>query len=185
MKLLRNHPIALFAALAVLAPALAVLHLPGNREINVTLTATEYRLDDPDFAVEHTVAIHGKDTRNLLGKGRFEGAVSVSGLEELDGEQDIVLTFLQSLKRESRVSTIDREGFVSSGGGVFGPVFPSRDYSEFVWLLANEVHEDGGASYGGDQARFLISGPAGREDAFIRAGKLADGSFWESMFTDP
>lgn len=184
MKLLRNHPVALIAVLAALALVLAVLHLPGNREIDVTLTATEYRLDDPDFAVEHTVSVQGRDTRNLLGKGRFQGTVAVSSLEGADTAQSIVLTFGECLKTEGRVSTMDAEGFVSSGGGAFGPVFLNRNCSEFVWILANEFYETG-ASYGGSSARFLISGPAGREDAFARAAELAEGSIWESMFTDP
>lgn len=77
---------------------------------------------------------------------------------------------------------MDAEGFVS-GGGVFGPVFPSRDYSEFVWILADEVH-DGGTSYGGASARFLISGPAGRESTFALGAMLTKGSLWEPLFSE-
>lgn len=168
---------------AVLALAvLAAVCLPFTRSIDTTLTATEYRFDDPDYAVEHTVTIRGHDTRNLLGKGRFEGTVSVSGLEGLDGEQGLVITFLKSIQREGFVSAVDEAGFVT-GGGVFGPVLPSRDYSEFVWILAYEVHDDG-ASYGGASARFLISGPAGRESAFALGAKLTKGSFWEPLFSE-
>jgi len=78
---------------------------------------------------------------------------------------------------------MDAEGFVSSGGGAFGPVFLNRNCSEFVWILANEVHETG-ASYGGSSARFLISGPADREEAFSMAARLTRGSFWEPLFSE-
>jgi len=71
MKLLRDHPVSLFITCIALLVTMAILNFPGSRAIDVTLTATEYRLDDPNFAAEHTVAIQGRDTRNLLGKGRF------------------------------------------------------------------------------------------------------------------
>lgn len=183
MKLLRDHPVSLFITCIALLLTIVILNFPGSRAIDVTLTATEYRLDDPDFAVEHTVSVQGRDTRNLLGKGRFQGTVAVSGLEGTDTAQSIVLTFGESLKTEGRVSTMDAEGFVSPGGGAFGPVFLNRNCSEFVWILANEVHETG-ASYGGGSARFLISGPADREEAFAMAAKLTRGSFWEPLFSE-
>ena len=65
-----------FAALAA-----AIVCLPVSREINTTAAATEYRLDDPAYAVEHTVTIQGRDARNLLGYGHFEGTFAVSGFE--------------------------------------------------------------------------------------------------------
>ena len=44
--------------LLVLAVVLtAVICLPFARKIDTTVTATEYRFDDPAYAVEHTVTI--------------------------------------------------------------------------------------------------------------------------------
>ena len=39
----------------ITALAAAIVCLPVSREINTTAAATEYRLDDPAYAVEHTV----------------------------------------------------------------------------------------------------------------------------------
>lgn len=181
MKLLRDHPIPVFIAAFILILAGVLLNHAWEQDVDVTLTATEYRLDDPDYAVEHTVTIRGRDARSLWGKGRFEGTVSVSGLEGLEEEQAIVLSFPD--RRECILSVMDEDGRVRTGGHVLGDVFPNRDYSEFVWLLANEVHETD-ASYGGGSARFLISGPAGRETAFALGAKLTKGSLWESLFTE-
>ena len=50
----------------IAALAAAIVCLPVSREINTTAAATEYRLDDPAYAVEHTVTIQGRDARNLL-----------------------------------------------------------------------------------------------------------------------
>ena len=61
--------------LAVLAAA--IVCLPFARKIDTTVTATEYRFDDPSYAVEHTVVIQGYDTRNLLGCGEFTGRVDL------------------------------------------------------------------------------------------------------------
>lgn len=174
MKILRDHPISLFIAALALILAGVLLNHAWKQDVDVTLTATEYRLNDPDYAVEHTVTIRGRDARSLLGKGRFEGTVSISGLAGLDGEQAIVLSFL---KAEGSVSLMDESGEVHAGGEMLGPVFPSRDYTQFVWLLANNPDS---AGYGG---RYLISGPAGRETAFALAAKLTKGSLWESVFS--
>ncbi len=39
----------------IAALAAAIVCLPVSREINTTAAATEYRFDDPAYAVEHTV----------------------------------------------------------------------------------------------------------------------------------
>lgn len=176
MKLLRDHPIPVFIAAFTLILAGVLLNHAWEQDVDVTLTATEYRLDDPDYAVEHIVTIRGRDARSLLGKGRFEGTVSISGLEGLEEEQAIVLSFL---KAEGYVSLVDESGEVHAGGEMLGPVIPSRDYTQFVWLLANSPDRAG--SYAN---RYLISGPAGRETAFALGAKLTKGSLWESLFTE-
>ena len=72
---MKKRVILILCVLAVLLTA--VICLPFARKIDTTVTATEYRFDDPAYAVEHTVVIHGHDTRNLLGYGVFEGTFAV------------------------------------------------------------------------------------------------------------
>ena len=76
---MKKRVILILLVLAVLLTA--VICLPFARKIDTTVTATEYRFNDPAYAVEHTVVIHGHDTRNLLGYGVFEGTFAVSGFE--------------------------------------------------------------------------------------------------------
>lgn len=76
---MKKRVILILCVLAVLLTA--VICLPFARKIDTTVTATEYRFDDPAYAVEHTVVICGHDTRNLLGYGVFEGTFAVSGFE--------------------------------------------------------------------------------------------------------
>lgn len=180
MKILRDHPIPLFITVLALILAGVLLNHAWEQNVDITLTATEYRPDDPDYAMEHTVTLRGRDARNFFGKGRFEGTVSISGLAGLDGEQAIVLSFQ---KGEGLVSLVDESGEVHAGVKILMFVIPSRDYSEFVWVLRNEVQDDG-ASQGGGSLRFLISGPADRETAFSLAAKLTKGLIWESIFTE-
>lgn len=176
MKILRDHPILIFIAVLALILAGVLLNHAWERAVDVTLTATEYRLDDPDYAVEHIVTLRGHGARNFWGKGRFDGTVSISGLAGLEKEQAIVLSFHP--KVEGLVSLVDESGEVHAGGEMLGPVFPSRNYTKFVWLLANSPDEAG--AYG---RRYLITGPAGREAAFSLAAELTKGSLWESVFS--
>ena len=76
---MKKRVILILCVLAVLLTA--VICLPFARKIDTTVTATEYRFNDPAYAVEHTVMICGHDTRNLLGYGVFEGTFAVSGFE--------------------------------------------------------------------------------------------------------
>jgi len=64
---MKKRVILILLVLAVLLTA--VICLPFARKIDTTVTATEYRFNDPAYAVEHTVVICGHDTRNLLGYG--------------------------------------------------------------------------------------------------------------------
>ena len=57
---MKKRVILILCVLAVLLTA--VICLPFARKIDTTVTATEYRFNDPAYAVEHTVVIHGHDT---------------------------------------------------------------------------------------------------------------------------
>ena len=56
---MKKRVILILCVLAVLLTA--VICLPFARKIDTTVTATEYRFDDPAYAVEHTVVICGHD----------------------------------------------------------------------------------------------------------------------------
>ena len=82
---MKKRVILILCVLAVLLTA--VICLPFARKIDTTVTATEYRFNDPAYAVEHTVVICGHDTRNLLGYGVFEGTFAVSGFNDFVGRR--------------------------------------------------------------------------------------------------
>lgn len=128
MKILRDHPIPLFITVLALILAGVLLNHAWEQDVDITLTATEYRLDDPDYAVEHTVTLRGRGARNFFGKGRFEGTVSISGLTGLEDEQAIVLSFPKAEGRvflvEGLVSLVDESGEVMRAESCWGPCFP-------------------------------------------------------------
>lgn len=160
--------IAVVAILALLAWA-----IPGSREIDVTLIATEYRLDDPDFAVEHTVTIRGRDSRTRFGSGSFKGTISISGIEGMEEETEI----LASIGGEHPHA----RGGIHDRLIPLGVLIPDWDYSAFVALLA-ETTSDNVRYLGGENARFLVSGPTNREDAIVLAAKLSKGTYYEDLF---
>lgn len=173
MKVIRRHPYA--AAIILLAAVLMVLAwlFPGSRRIDVTLTVTEYRLDDPDFAVEHSLTLCGRDDRNRLGSGTFQGTISISGLEGMDAPTEILVS-------------IGREHSIVFGGPgdpypLLSVLIPNLDYTELLGLLST-IDTDGTRSTGGPSTRFFVSGSADRNAALATASRLAAGTYWEPMF---
>ena len=156
----------------IAALAAAIVCLPVSREINTTAAATEYRLDDPAYAVEHTVTIQGRDARNLLGYGHFEGTFAVSGFESgQDG-----WTFRISFSDKKSLGTAFSQR--PSGEACTRDLFhlrADRDWSDFAGLIM-EVSDQAGHSSTGtfdpDTGRFLVSGPADREAAVAKAAAL-------------
>lgn len=176
MNLIRRHP-HLIAAIVLLASALIVLAwlFPGSREIDVTFTATEYRLDDPDYAVERTVTIRGRDSRNRLGKGgQFKGAISISGLEGMNDATEV----LASLNATHPMVT----GAFIEPYPPLSVLIPNWDYTEVLGILENEPAESGVRTTGGKSMRFLVSGSADREAALAQAAKLAKNTYWADNF---
>ena len=171
---MKKKTIYIVIAMAVVAIlALLAWLIPGSREIDVTLTATEYHLDDPDFAVEHTVTIRGRDSRTRFGSGTFKGTISISGIEGMEEEREI----LASLGEHPIASG-------TRSDSRFFPLFvliPNWDYTAFVGILA-ELQSDGTAVFAGKHTRFLVSGSANREAALAVADELSKGTYWEGTF---
>ena len=164
--------------LLVLAVVLtAVICLPFARKIDTTVTATEYRFNDPAYAVEHTVVICGHDTRNLLGYGVFEGTFAVSGFES--GQEG--WTFRVSFSDKKSLGT----AFSRRPSGETC-TRADRDWSDFAGLIM-EVSDKAGHSSSGtfdpDTGRFLVSGPADREAAVAKAAALfRKDPYWYGVF---
>ena len=155
-----------FAALAA-----AIVCLPVSREINTTAAATEYRLDDPAYAVEHTVTIQGRDARNLLGYGHFEGTFAVSGFESVQEGG----TFRVSFSDKKSLGTTYSSN--PSGEPCTRDLFclwANRDWSSFAGLIMEVTDHADSASgnFSPDSGRFLVSGPADREAAVAKAAAL-------------
>ena len=60
---MKKRVILILCVLAVLLTA--VICLPFARKIDTTVTATEYRFDDPAYAVEHTEVCCDRMRRNV------------------------------------------------------------------------------------------------------------------------
>lgn len=173
---MKKKTIYVVIAIAVVAIlALLAWLIPGSREIDVTLTATEYRLDDPNFAVEHTVTIRGRDSRTRFGSGSFVGTMSISGVEGME----IETTVLASVGCEHPTTyapDIDPPFSVPLGSFI-----PNWDYTAFLGILS-VIDSDGNRHTGGDDACFLVSGSADREAALAVAAELSKGTYWEKYF---
>lgn len=157
----------LLSLAAVLAMAALVLLVPLTaRKIDITTVATEYRLDDPDHAVEHTVTIQGTDLRNLLGWGEYTGTFSVSGFK---GGDTVIVVHFPKDHEVSWVSGFEAEvGFDTD----FSYIAASWDWDDFA-AIAREA----------DPAfnRVLVSGGADRESAMALAKKLCAGTMFEGI----
>ena len=156
--------------LAVLAAA--IVCLPFARKIDTTVTATEYKFNDPSYAVEHTVVIQGYDTRNLLGYGEFTGTFAVSGFESWQANCRTSFGFFR------KGPSVNISCLMPSGELRAGSLFhlrADRDWSDFAGLIMEVSDKAGHTSTGNfdpDTGRFLVSGPADREAAVAKAAAL-------------
>ena len=116
----------------IAALAAAIVCLPVSREINTTAAATEYRLDDPAYAVEHTVTIQGRDARNLLGYGHFEGMFAVSGFES--GQPGWMIYTVFSNKKSLRTTYSSNPSGEPCTRDLFC-LWANRDWSDFAGLI--------------------------------------------------
>ena len=167
--------------LAVLAAA--IVCLPFARKIDTTVTATEYKFNDPSYAVEHTVVIQGYDTRNLLGYGEFTGTFAVSGFESWQTNCRTSFGFFR------KGPSVNTSCLMPSGELRTGSLFylrASRDWSDFAGLIMEVSDKAGHTSTGTfdpDTGRFLVSGPADREAAVAKAAALfRKDPYWYGVF---
>ena len=168
--------------LAVLAAA--IVCLPFARKIDTTVTATEYRFDDPAYAVEHTVVICGHDTRNLLGYGVFEGTFAVSGFES--GQEGWTFRVSFSDKKSLGTAFSRRPSGETCTRDLFH-LRADRDWSDFAGLImevSDTADHSSTGTFDPDTGRFLVSGPADREAAMARAAELYQRDpYYRGIFT--
>ena len=72
------------AVLIVLYIVISML-VPHQTPVAWSGEATEYAVNDEDFADVHTVALEGTLTSSVIGGTRFDGTLTISGYDELDG----------------------------------------------------------------------------------------------------
>ena len=170
----------------IAALAAAIVCLPVSREINTTAAATEYRLDDPAYAVEHTVTIQGRDARNLLGYGHFEGTFAVSGFES--GQPGWMIYTVFSNKKSLRTTYSSNPSGEPCTRDLFC-LWVNRDWSSFAGLImevSDKADNSSTGTFDPDTGRFLVSGPADRDAAVARAAKLFQKDpYWHSLFQPP
>lgn len=150
----------------------AVICLPFARKIDTTVTATEYRFDDPAYAVEHTVTIQGRDARNLLGYGHFEGTFAVSGFES--GQPGWMIYTVFSNKKSLRTTYSSNPSGEPCTRDLFH-LRADRDWSDFAGLImevSDKADHSSSGTFDPDTGRFLVSGPADREAAVAKAAAL-------------
>ena len=71
------------AVLIVLYIVISML-VPHQTPVAWSGEATEYAVNDEDFAEVHTVALEGTLTSSVIGGTRFDGTLTISGYDELD-----------------------------------------------------------------------------------------------------
>ena len=179
---MKKRVILILCVLAVLLTA--VICLPFARKIDTTVTATEYRFDDPSYAVEHTVVIQGYDTRNLLGCGEFTGTFAVSGFES--GQDGWTFRVSFSDKKSLDTAFSRRPSGEPCPRDLFHPR-ADRDWSDFAGLImevSDTADHSSTGTFDPDTGRFLVSGPADREAAMARAAELYQRDpYYRGIFT--
>ena len=179
---MKKRVILILCVLAVLLTA--VICLPFARKIDTTVTATEYRFNDPAYAVEHTVVIHGHDTRNLLGYGHFEGTFAVSGFES--GQPGWMIYTVFSNKKPLRTTYSSNPSGEPCTRDLFC-LWANRDWSDFAGLImevSDKADHSSTGTFDPDTGRFLVSGPADREAAMARAAELYQRDpYYRGIFT--
>ena len=179
----RRFHVILITCAVLLLLAVLTLCFPGSRKIDTTLIATEYRFNDPDYAVEHTITIRGYDTRNLLGRGTFEGTFAVSDWETAQEGWSAYIQF--PIRSDSYFNMNFND---PSGQAITRNTFSmlaDRDWTRFVGLILESTeHNDGTVtgSFDPETGRFLVSGPPDRTVALTLASELAKGTSLEALF---
>ena len=180
----RRPRVILIVCAVLLLLTTLLLFFPGRRKIDTTLIATEYRFNDPDYAVEHTVAIQGYDTRSLLGRGNFKGTFAVSGWETAQEGWTACVQFPIRSGSYFNMNFNDPSGQAITRNTF--SMLADWDWTHFAGLILESTeHSDGTVtgSFDPETGCFLVSGPPDRTAALSLASELAKDTSLESLFT--
>lgn len=149
--------------LLCLAAFLAVWYIPRSEDVSWTGTAVEYRMDDPDYAVNHGAVIQGTYTHSRTGNWTFDGTFWIDGLG------------MDAGGRARLTSERGEDQFYDAAGQPFtAPVYevlPSPDGRSAVVRLWDEYTvDDKGHIHAGIEEpgrRFICAGALSREGAVL------------------
>lgn len=174
-----KYRIFLLGAVAFLAAA--TLIFPGSRKIEQTMEATEYSFADPDYAVTHVITVNGYDTRNFIGRGRYEGIFAAEGWETAQEGWKLTAKFPVP-DTYGNAAAADPSGQLLSSEIL--SFLPNRNWTSFVALI--QTVEDSGdhriGSFDADTAHFIVSGTRTRAEALAEACRLTRGTSLELLF---
>ncbi len=179
----KRSRVVLITCVVLLLLAALILCFPGSRKIDMTLIATEYRFNDPDYAVEHTVTIRGYDTRNLLGRGYFKGTFAVSGWETARKGWTAYVQFPIRSGSYFNMNFNDPSGQAITRNTF--SMLADRNWTHFAGLILESTERSVGTvtgSFDPGTGRFLVSGPPDRTAALSLASELAKGTSLEPLF---
>ena len=122
----------------------------------------------------------GYDTRNLLGKGDFEGTFAVDGWETA-GEGWLTKVTFPEPHTYTNVWYQNPAGYWVSTRELCA-LLANRDWSAFVGLLYEHNGPDS-AYLNAETCRFLVSGSLPRDEALALAADLTKGTSLEPVFS--
>ena len=152
-----------FALVMLVLNIVVAMLVPRQTPVSWSGEATEYAVDDETFAELRTVVLEGTLTSSMIGGTRFDGTLTISGYDELDG-----LTL--HLKRKDK----RWEGYFASSYGqatttAVHELYGDKELSSVMldfWTSIEET-EDGRLHYSMDfeAAHFLALGSVTRSVA--------------------
>ena len=180
---MKKRVILILCVLAVLLTA--VICLPFARKIDTTVTATEYRFNDPAYAVEHTVVICGHDTRNLLGYGVLRAPLPSAALKAVRRGWTFRVSFSDKKSLGTAFSRRPKWGKPAPGTSfTCGLTGTGPDFAGLIMEVSDTADHSSTGTFDPDTGRFLVSGPADREAAVAKSGGAVPKGppYWYGVF---
>jgi len=162
----------------------AIIFFPGSKKIERVFEATEYSFSDPDYTVTHTITAEGYDTRNLFGRGHYEGTFAVESWELAQAGWRLYAKFPIPAHYWNSTSVHPSGYHTSSEILCF---LPNRNWTSFVCLIQEIEVDASGSKHGSfdpESGRFMVCGSLTREEALEEAYHLSKGTLLEPLFTN-
>ena len=155
-----------FTAVLIVLYIVISLLVPHQTPVSWSGEATEYTVNDEDFAVAHTVALEGALTSSVIGGTSFDGSLTISGYDELN---DMTLHLERKNKRwQGNFNTAAGQPMTTIVHEVYG----TKDFESLVLDLWTSIEEtdDGRTCYEFDlpAAHILALGADSRQAALRR-----------------